>query len=312
MHPSFRPIIALALSAILAGTLLTGCFTGIESTPKITYKEDKNTVAASPLEQEAARILHPQEFSRWKPGKQFIITSDRANILLQSPDGEIIYGDTITWTGSRNAVALTGDTIVELLFSISRFAEPVVYRTNSTASRLAERPSVEIPFTVDLDMIADARKFLSGRELFIKTPLWYDRLDHPVDGKKFVKIRITDIQPGTEAEPFKIYFTDSDSALHVLHMSVTEAGRRLPRDFSALFTDADPRSNYRTITDEMWEHIINSRPAIGMTKQEAALALGQPQSIDRGQNNAAAYERWQYTDGTFLMFEDGLLIRFKL
>lgn len=312
MRYNFRYTIVMLLSALLYGSMLTGCFTGIESTPRITYKEDKSPSNESLLEREAAEILHPRDFSSWFPGKKFMVTSDRANILLLSPDGDIIRGDTLSLTGSRNAVSLTGDSIVELLFSVRRFNEPVVYRTNSTLQQLEKRRLLEIPFTIDLDMIADARRFLSGRELYIKTPLWYDRLDHPVNGKKFVKIKVNDIQPGTENEPFKIYFTDSEQGLHILRMSVSDTTRRLPRDFSALFTDTDPRSNYKNISDEMWEHIINSRPAIGMTKQEAALALGQPKSIDRGQNNAAAYERWQYTDGTFLTFEDGLLIRFKL
>lgn len=36
-----------------------------------------------------------------------------------------------------------------------------------------------------------------------------------------------------------------------------------------------------------------------------------PESIDRGYNQSAAYERWNYPDGRYLLFEDGLLMRFN-
>lgn len=48
-----------------------------------------------------------------------------------------------------------------------------------------------------------------------------------------------------------------------------------------------------------------------MTKTEARLALGNPKDVSQGHNSALLYELWQYPDGSYLMFEDGLLLRFK-
>ncbi len=73
----------------------------------------------------------------------------------------------------------------------------------------------------------------------------------------------------------------------------------------------DPRLNYPQISDNVWNDIVNSRLSKGMTKTEATLALGTPRNIDRGYNHTATYERWTYPDGVFLIFEDGLLVRFN-
>ena len=81
--------------------------------------------------------------------------------------------------------------------------------------------------------------------------------------------------------------------------------------FSALFSMSDPRLEYPQISDAVWNNIVNTRVADGMTKQEVSLAIGMPESIDRGYNQNAAYERWNYPDGRYLLFEDGLLMRFN-
>lgn len=49
-----------------------------------------------------------------------------------------------------------------------------------------------------------------------------------------------------------------------------------------------------------------------MTKDEARLSLGAPKDVSQGHNSALLYELWQYPDGSYLMFCDGLLQRFKL
>jgi hypothetical protein len=48
-----------------------------------------------------------------------------------------------------------------------------------------------------------------------------------------------------------------------------------------------------------------------MTSQEATLALGTPSDVIRRPDQSMLYERWSYPGGIYLIFEDGILVRFN-
>lgn len=309
-------LIRTLLTILVPGVLLTGCFTGVESTPQITYKDVKNNkVAETTPEQQFARELVSPRFSQWRAGKEFYVTSPRISLVLSAdaPAAAMpMEGDTLVLVSSRDVPDLTGRQVVELVFS--RKTEPhqtFVYRTNATRDDLTERAEVEIPFTIDLDFVADAASRLVGRELYVRTPLWFNTDGQPVSGRKFVKVRITGVRAANEVYPLFVLFTDEKGDSRGLFMSGAGQSRWAPRDFSALFAMGNPRLEYPQISDAMWADIVNTRVAEGMTKQEVSLAIGMPESIDRGYNQNAAYERWNYPDGRYLLFEDGLLMRFN-
>lgn len=311
-----RTIIAAGIGGILASTLLTGCFTGVESTPRITYKEvqGNNAEASSPEEALAASFL-PETFGQWQPGKKFFVTSPRISLLLTAEPpstpmpGE---GDTLVYAGKRVITDLTGKSVVELLFTGKSQEATFTYRTNASESDLSERKQVEVPFTIDLELLSLVRNAIVGKELYIKTPIWFDREGKAsTNGRKFVRIKVADVLPANEVHPYLVIFTDDNATENAVFMSSSAATRMATRDFPSLFSMTDPRLNYPQISDNVWNDIVNSRLSKGMTKTEATLALGTPRNIDRGYNHTATYERWTYPDGIFLIFEGGLLVRFN-
>ena len=89
------------------------------------------------------------------------------------------------------------------------------------------------------------------------------------------------------------------------------SSRAATRNFDRLFSFSDPRTNYPQISDHTWQLITRSQVAVGMTRDECRLALGAPSSINRGATRAAQLERWLYDDGIYLIFEDGILTRYR-
>ena len=96
----------------------------------------------------------------------------------------------------------------------------------------------------------------------------------------------------------------------MVYMSIGRS-RAATRNFDTLFSFTDPRSSYPEIKDEVWELIIRSRVRSNMTRDEVRLALGSPASVERVPTYGGMIERWSYTDGVYLVFEDGFVTRFR-
>lgn len=70
------------ISAAASLMPLAGCFTGIESTPRITADDvRKERVTVTP-EQEYLAGVEPEPFGSWQPGKQFYVTDDKISLAL--------------------------------------------------------------------------------------------------------------------------------------------------------------------------------------------------------------------------------------
>lgn len=289
---------------------LTGCFTGVESTPKITYKDVKHNKASdSSAEQQLASTFSTEPFANWHIGKRFYVASPKISLAFQAPAGTAMpsLGDTIRMSGISENVGLTGDALVDIVFDST-----YVYRTNTPFEELKNRDYLEVPFTIDLDLVDKVANTLKGRRLYVRTPLWFTLDGEAYAGRKFVEVEINDVLPANEVYPLKVVFNDDKGEKHTLFMTAALGSSRfVSRDFASLFSFGNPKENYPAITEQMWQNIVNTRPAVGMTKPEASLAIGTPQSIDRGHNQSSAYERWNYTDGRYLIFEDGLLVQFN-
>lgn len=303
---------------ILIPLLLQSCFTGVESTPKITYREVKdNKSGTRSAETTFSSQFKAEKYSEWENGKLFYVTSPKISLILSSGNPDIqptmpVEGDTLVLCGRRSATDLTGKDIVELVFASRHNSNNTfIYRTGATDDELKSRQNVEVPFTIDLDLVKKTRDALAGRELYVLTPLWSDTEGNSVEGKKYVKVKVEDVCPANDVYPLKVLFTEEEgkTPYSVMMSAASENARWIPREFPAVFSFTDPHLEYPQISDEMWEKIIHGRVTAGMTKTEASLALGSPVSIDRGHDHSAAYERWRYSDGIYLIFEDGLLTR---
>ena len=300
----------------LLAVALQSCFTGVESTPKITYKDVTNNQAqtSSPEESLAAEFV-PESFATWREGKPFYVTSPRISLVLKAESDTTAMpaeGETLLIEQLRYVADYTGkEAVIIDLITDGPAQRRFAYNTNATRDELLSRRYVEIPFTVDLDMVSAARQRLSGRKLYVKTDSWLDAGGQSFNGRKFVPVTVTDVTVGNEIYPFRVTFKEDLGQTHSLMMSQGGAARWMPRDFAAVFSLSDIRAQYPHISDATWTNIIHSRVSQGMTKQEVSLALGAPKSIDRGHDQTSLYERWVYPDGVYVIFQDGLVEKFN-
>ena len=83
------------------------------------------------------------------------------------------------------------------------------------------------------------------------------------------------------------------------------------RTFQNLFSLADPKIKFPGIQDEVWSLIQLGKVRPGMTKEECKLSLGNPSDVNSGHDWNSTIDLWQYTNGTFLRFQDGVLLDFR-
>ncbi|MDE6556471.1 MAG: hypothetical protein K2K55_05850, partial [Duncaniella sp.] len=145
---------------------------------------------------------------------------------------------------------------------------------------------------------------------YILSSLWRDDEDQPVEGRKFVAVKIDSVSYGSTFYPLKVAFTD-DRGVSARVFLYPGAQTSTPRTFAGLFSFTDPRTRYPDISPENWALIIESRITAGMTPDECRLALGAPKEIDRVPTPALLREVWVYENGIYLLFEDGLLKAFR-
>jgi hypothetical protein len=305
-----RKHVSLVVVALLA-LVLTGCFTGVESTPKITADDVKREQIIVTAEQLYMDSVKPERFARWKPGKQFYVTDNKINLIFGATAKSdcALMGETIVYRDCRATTSVTGEEVVDLVF-VDNQGHEYMYRVGMSVKEMLERENVEVPFTIELSVISDAKKKLQGNTYYILTSMWYDFNDEISHGRKFVPVKITDVKPGNHIYPLRLVCEDDRGVEFQLFMSLG-GGKKSPRCFSALFSFTDPHLKYPMITDEAWQNIINGKVALDMTRDESRLSLGTPKEIDRRPGYSGVREMWIYENGVFLIFEDGLLREFR-
>ena len=300
------PYILVSVLALISSS----CFTGIESTPKITADDVKKEKVVETKEQSFLKEVSGQNFGQWQVGKVFYVTDDRINLIFGAsvPTGMNLAGTELQYKGYKVANAVTGETVTDIIFS-SADIDSLVFRVNAPPEELKKRDVVEVPFTIEESLIADTRVKLQGQMLYILTSSWNDKDGQKVGGRKYVLVKITDVQRGNNIYPVKVLFDDGDKTYSVF-MSV---GRIISssRAFDSLFSFEDPHKKYPEISDEIWENIILGKVVLDMTREECRLALGAPKEIDRRPGYGGVQEIWGYEDGVYLIFEDGLLRSFR-
>ena len=251
-------------------------------------------------------------FAKWEPGKTFMVTDDRIERIFGAsgtPAGSL-KGSLIRYRGTEEATSVTGGTVSDVTFTTPA-GLPLTYRINKPLERLMTDSVTEVPFTIQMSVIEGARRLLEGKEFYILTSLWRNDDDEPIwKGRKFIPVRIDSVSPGNALFPIKVAFTDQDghSARVFIHPG---AKGEAPRTFSRVFSFSDPRLRYPHIAPEHWQMIIDGRVTEGMTLEECRLSLGSPKEIDRGATNSYLREAWLYENGVYLLFEDGLLKRYR-
>ncbi len=294
---------------------LSGCFTGIESTPRITSSDVKKENIHTTPEQMFLSDLNYEAPKEWSAGKRFYITDPKIRLVLGTTaplDTSRLKSKEMVFERIEKVRSVTGEDMAILRFNIEGQSVDVTYDANTPYDALMHRENLEIPFTVDLDMIDQIRNRIIGNTYYITTPLWYDNLtDKQVKGLRHIAVEIIDVLPGTSVYPIKVVFKPiGDEREHNVLMTIGKK-RSSTRNFETLFAFENPRVKYPTIDDDTWKLITNSKVKTGMSKDECRLALGSPDTWGQIPTTAGMVEYWTYSEGIYLMFEDGYLSRVR-
>ena len=313
-----RALLLIILPALALGA--GGCFTGVESTPRIRQADVQRQQAANiTSEQRFLSDIRPEAPADWKPGRQWLVANDRISLIFTpaSDNSSNLKSHRIFFESVKGATTLTGDDAGEITFR-SDDGRRLYYRVPGlTQQKIDTLSSLDIPFAVDIDLVERINNAMAGKKLYVRTPSWYDISTRAaVNGLRHIEVLVDSVVPGDENFLAAVCFSIVDSSLaksagmnnneYMLYMS-----RGGSRSFDTLFAFDNPRNRHPEIQDDVWEYIIRSRIKKNMTRDECRLALGSPPSVERVPTYGGMVERWSYTDGVYLIFEDGYLTRFR-
>lgn len=289
--------------------LLQSCFTGIESTPKITLN-DSNVEDNSSISEEQKYLfdIKNETFNQWHKGKQFIVTDKKISLIFNAnnlPDS--IVGSTINYQKYNTSISVAGTTITNIYFTYN--CDTLIYSVNATPQELSSRKLFLVPFTIQQSIIDEVRNKMLNNTYYNITSLAYDSVGNTMNIQKFIPIKINAIKAGNHLYPIKVSYTTNNNSYWV-YMTIGDEIQST-RNFETLFSLTNPRNKYPHISDNHWNAITNNNVVIGMNKEECRLALGIPNTIDRLPSNAGVLEFWKYSNGNQLLFEDGLLKEFR-
>lgn len=295
------------LLAAAASLALTACFTGVESTPRITVPSSQGRTVTA--EDTFLAGVKGEPFAGWRQGKLFHITDERFKLLLgATAPSDSMAGRDIAYAGVSTVPSPTGGSTAVLTFTAPWTDRLMAYDTGADTGALTRRGNVEVPFAIERSMVESARDILEGNTYYVLTPVWRDSADRLVaGGRKFVKVRIDSVLPGTTTAPLRLDFTDIADGRRASLFINPAVNARTPRTFANFFSLTDPRERYADITAAHWDLIVRGDIAEGMTRRECRLALGQPADIQRMTNYSVMRERWTYENGVWLLFEDDIL-----
>ncbi len=296
--------------------LFNSCFTGIESTPRISAGDVKKRDAAvlTPEQKFLGDIVADPPAS-WQPGKRFYVTDDKISIIFAPGEADVssLSGNDLSFARFEETPSVTGEGATRIIFNVKGRNGEYAYPIDIPLAKLNERRRLEVPFTVERSIVESVDSAMRGKRYFIISPKWFDATnDKAVDGQRHIPVTITRVEAGTYIYPLRVYFiTESRDHEYWLPMTIgTE--RSATRNFSSVFNFEDPRKRYPQIKNETWKLIVNSRVTEGMTRDECRLALGSPDSYRTIPVTNAIVEQWGYSDGMYLIFEDGILTRYRL
>jgi hypothetical protein len=295
--------------------MLSGCFTGVDSTPKITNKEVKrHGVSKISAEEQLMSSVSRDPYGSWKVGKCFYVTDSKIQLALTPASVASILkpGDIITYSGTVANTSILGDTVSAISFRTPS-GEIAAYRMEASPERLSQQTELEVPFAIDMALVERARAQLVGKKMWINTMQWYTAAGEPFTGKKFVAVTVSHVNPGNAEFPLMVLFTEEANAAAGEHGVYLTVGTRssTARTFQHIFSLTDPKKRYSSITDEEWAEIAIGNIKEEMSREACRLSLGSPKNVDRYNSGGLLVERWSYENGIFLEFMDGKLKHFR-
>lgn len=291
---------------------LTSCFTGVESTPKITDKEvRRQTAEVTPEDTYIDDIPEYGHSTAFYPGKAFIVSDRKIKLILDASanNADINQGDTLRFASFAPATTVDGQKVTDIVLKDNNDKE-YYYRTSISPESIKKGHIVTIPFTVDLDLVKAVSDKLKGNTYFIVTRTRYDLNDNLYNSRRFVPVRIESVDPGNSIYPIRITASEAGGKPFRLYMSA-QSSSNMPRKFATLFSLTDPKISHPEILPKTWQNIIDGKVETGMTRDECRLALGPADNVDRQPTYNILREVWTYKNGIYLIFADGILETYR-
>lgn len=289
--------------------IFTSCFTGVESTKRVELSKGDMQASLPSSEDNFISQFKGDPIDTWEKGKEFVGLDNKVALIFDSrtmpsdPISLAMQGKTISFQGIEIRITPTLDTARVIVFADS--ARQYYYELKQPLTN-----SLGIPMLSDKRLVERLDSALRGKTLWVRSSVWHNSDTVSMEGMKFVPVKVVAVTPGHAVYPIHIVFTQSGREAW-LPVSLGEAGPAA-RNFGRQFSLSDPRLLYPNINNETWEKIQRQEVAYGMTKVEARLAMGNPTDVSQGHNSAMLYELWQYPNGSYLIFEDGILTRYKI
>ena len=304
--------IQLFLYAFLV--MLSSCYTATESTPKI------DDAVVEKIEKGEEELIMENNFVKhgcqsWLPGKSFAYVDESLSPVLRPEENASLSttglkGKTFVYEGYREENLYGNKKLVTLVFR----CDSAIY-TYATGKSIDEIAAMEytplIPSFVVWDDVATARDLFLVKRLYILTNQWYDEDNQLFTSRKLIPVTVTAVSPGNSVLPLALSFVDEQGNKGKVFMSVKSSSYTQILTFDRLFSFADPRAKYESISDEAWDAITRGKVITGMTKEECRLALGLPSEVVKIPTYSGLKEQWIYNTGTYLLFSDGLLSAFR-
>ncbi len=300
---------------IISGFIMSSCFTGIESTKKITISRDDRKLLKPTAEEQFMDSVKSYPLSDWKNNKEFYVADNKGALIYEclsdltlrgkSP----LRGDTLYFDSVKTSLKPDGteSCIIFLRNNDNLFS----YNTNLPPARaLAEIGSDALPILIDIDMVNSSRELLKGKRLWTRTPLSYDSKGSRKTGKKYIEVKVNEVSVGDMVFPLTLQVEDMDGNVSNILMNTGVTGNE-SRSFPNLFYLSDIKNKYPHISEENWNLIQEGKVRNGMTKEECRLSLGSPADVSVGHDYSQTLDLWKYNNGIVLYFEDGLLVNFR-
>lgn len=286
---------------------LSGCFTGVESTPPITDREVRRSTPPPTPDDTYLSGIRATPVAEIRPGMKWIVNDERISRIFgaEAYDRKFAPGDTLTLRAVRPATTLDGRRVGEVVLGAGA-SDSLLYRTSVPYDTFMADSALSIPFAVENEVVEAVAGKMTGKRYYLITASRFDMADVAYTGRKFVPVTVEQVSYGNSYYPVSLTLRDDRGVQFRLHMSVDGASV-MPRKFSSLLSLSDPRLSYPDITDEVWTNIIDGKVATGMTTNECRLALGRPTDVVRQPGYSSLVEIWTYAGGRYLVFTDGIL-----
>lgn len=299
-----------AAVGVLALCLFSACFTGVEGTKKIEISKAEEKEYQPTEEDIFIADIQATPLSDWQKGKEFFLTEDRVALIFDGlaadADKLKLGGKTVSYDMQSSRKDVDGKDIRLLIFTDG--TRQLCYNTGKQVTDTIM--SDQLPMMIDFELIKKLKQKLIGKHLWTKSSIWYDSEGNTIKGKKYVPITIIDVLPGDKVFPAKVVFQDEAADTAAMLMNIGSFGIE-SRSFATIFSLSDVRLKYPKTEDDVWLLIQSGEIRNGMTKQECSLSLGLPKEISQGHDYSRTLELWQYSDGVYLQFEDGILVNFR-